>query len=159
MTEELRDALIRLSARTALPLSQICYIARIVAQTDVDPLPPEKWGDAHDHWPRKSVFPLCDFTTLLHSVPPPYAQVDLLRALLEFHEDKRNSEYAMQRELTVEQLIAIFDNAESWCAFWAIRHPDRESRLGFQIELQSFATLRSKIMSKAASKFAEQVGE
>lgn len=159
MTEELRDALIRLSTRTALPLSQICYIARIVAQTDVDPLPPERWGDAHDHWPRKPIVPLCDFTTLLHPVPPPHAQVDLLRALIEFHEDNRNSEYAMQRELTVDQLVAIFDNGESWCAFWSVRHPDPESRLGFQVELKAFATLRSKIMSKAASKFAGLVGK
>jgi hypothetical protein len=76
--KEIAAILEKLSKRFGIPTEDIEFMARIDAQAEYDPLPPDKWGDRFE-FKLSCVFPDDDFTHL-NVVPPPNACVDLLQA-------------------------------------------------------------------------------
>jgi hypothetical protein len=88
--EELTTALVRLAERTEFSIVEVFYMAKMIAQAWVDPLPAEEWGEPCDFArPRQPLLDLDDFSCINREVPSPDAQVDLHRAREEFEDDAR----------------------------------------------------------------------
>lgn len=133
-----------LSAKTKFSMTEICEIARTIAQIKCDPLPPEAWGEAFEELLRVCVFDDDDFCTLVDPVPPPDAQIDLFMAWHEYISDHREAEYALRRKLSIDQLLLVARNVRHWCRFWSVRCPDKKVRAAFRAklaELESAAAL------------------
>ena len=148
--EDLQDR----SMRTRLSSDEFCRIAHILAQPNSDPLSPEDFGEPFACWDREAIFELCDFTTLLKQVPWPYAQVDLLRAWTEFWEDKRNFEFAIEKNIDLEQTISLLRNCRHWFVFWSVRHPCSEARANFVEALKEIDVLSLPVRRKAEAHLA-----
>jgi hypothetical protein len=132
--EEMREALIKLAERMGFSVTEIDYMARMTAQPDYDPLPPEEWGEPFDFSGRKvCVFDDDDFACISADVPKPDAQVDLRRAGQEWESDLATvaAIYDSGRELSVAQNWLLFLNGWDWLRFWSVRHPDAKARAKF----------------------------
>jgi hypothetical protein len=129
--EELRDALIKLAKRTGFSVTEIDYMAQIIAQADYDPLPPGIWGEPFEFVrPKVSLVEGDDFLCINLEVPEPNAQVDFRIAQREFERDihSMNSAYESQGELILHSSMLVILNTWDWLRFWAVRHPDPQSR-------------------------------
>ena len=81
--DEVLKTLQRLSKRFGIPIVEIDYMARMIAQADTDPLSPEEWGKPfdYDNYRKVSLNPDDIFSGGINAeVPEPNAQVDLLTA-------------------------------------------------------------------------------
>jgi len=142
--DALAEILRALSAKTKFSMTEICEIARTIAQTKYDPLPPDAWDEVFVELRRVCMFDDDDFCTLVDPVPLPNAQIDLFLAWHEYLCDHREVEYAFRRKLSIDQLLLIARNIRHWCRFWSVRCPDTKARTVFKAklsELESAAAL------------------
>jgi hypothetical protein len=158
--EELRDALIRLSKLTGFSFEGIDYMARIIAQADYDPLPPEEWGAPFEFATHKvSAFDdEYDFDCFNAEVPRPNAQVDLRVAWQEYERDVKNIDciYAAKPRLSIAKNWQLFMNQWDWVRFWSVRHPDAEAREMYRRSLRKADAAADRIADKAEARLRER---
>jgi len=153
--EEVLKMLQHISKRTGFSVSEVNYMARVIAQADSDPLPTEEWGQPFDYddYGKMSLDPNDTFSECINAeVPEPNAQVDLLYALKEFERDVKAADafYAGRsdsRSLSANWLI--FENHWKWDRFWALRHPNPRTRLAFQHSFAEIDASRKRLAEKA----------
>jgi hypothetical protein len=157
--KELFDALIRLTKRVGFSIVEIDYMARMIAQADVDPLPPEEWGEPFEF----SEFKIsvtgdeCDFDCINSKVPEPNSQVDLLTALKEFKRDTECCAYKLKSgKLTTEALVLISNNQFAWAKFLAVRDPNPRMRILFAKAAAELGKLRAQNSERANAMLRHQ---
>jgi hypothetical protein len=143
----------RLSKRTGFSIVEIAYMARMFAQAEYDPLPPEEWGEPFEFPERKvSLFgDEFDFNCIHAEVPKPDAQVDLLVARIEYGRDMRAfaAIYAAHPDLSLLVNWKIYDRLLEWERFWAVRHLDSETRKASEKEVLEMEAMRKGFSEKA----------
>jgi hypothetical protein len=158
--EELRDAYLLLAKRTGFSFVEIGYMARMIAQADHDPLPPEEWGEPFEFARRKlSVFDDTDDLNCINpSVPKPDAQVLLKEAWDEFKHDTVSIDriYAMNADLSLARHWQLFVNQWDWVCFWALRHRDAETRMKFKKSLREADAAAERLAFKANYRLRER---
>jgi hypothetical protein len=130
--DEMLETLQQLSKRTGFSLQEIAYMARMIAQTDYDPLPPEKWGEPFE-FPERRINVTGDnrdfFDPIHAEIPKPNAQVDLSIAWSEAQKDQKAIAAILARsDLSLRALQQIYTRLLEWDRFWAVRHPNPEMR-------------------------------
>jgi hypothetical protein len=113
---------------------EISYMARMIAQADYDPLPPEKWGEPFE-FPERGISVIgreYDFDCIHGAVPKPDAQVDLRIAWKAAERDQKAivAIFAQHRDLSLAALFQIYSRLLEWERFFAVRYPDPEIRKG-----------------------------
>jgi hypothetical protein len=155
--EEWGAGITRLSADTDIEINVICSLARILAQSEFDPLPLIEWCANHNDWSRECIFPDDDFATVISNVPEPNSNFDYFVAVREFQEDVRNVQYAFKRGVSYEQAVVIALNQRAWIKLWAGRHPSKSARTLFQAALSEISELWEVTRRKAELFLARQV--
>jgi hypothetical protein len=131
-SEEFLKTLQQLSKRTGFSIMEISYMARMMVQTEFDPLPPEEWGEPFE-FPERGISVIgdeWDFDFIHAEVPKPDAQVDLRDALIGAARDQRAiaAIFARHSKLPLEALWRIYNRLLGWERFWAVRHLDSDVR-------------------------------
>ena len=163
--EEILKTLQQLSKRTGFSIVEISYMARMMAQAEYDPLPPEDWGEPFE-FPERRISVTgddFDFDCIHAEVPKPDAQVDLLVALKEAERDQRAiaAIFAQHRDLSLRALYQIYNRLLEWERFWAVRHLDPEIRKASKREVQEIEAMMNGFRGKAKAKLRRRgvVGE
>jgi hypothetical protein len=157
--KELLDALIRLSKLTGHSITEVDYMARMIAQADVDPLPPEEWGEPFEFSEfRMSVTgDEADFDCISARVPEPNSQVDLLTALKQFQRDTQCCATLLKtRKLPTEALVLISNNQFAWAKFLAARDPNPRMRALFAKAVAELGKLRAQNSERANAQLRRQ---
>ena len=158
--DDLRDALIKLAKRTGYSVMEIDYMGRMIAQVDIDPLPPNECGEPFEFTGRKvSVFDDPDDLNCINpEVPKPDAQIDLLVARREYASDVRNiaAIYRSGRGLSIAQNWRLFMNTWDWFRFWSVRHPNPQSRVKFAKALRELDAAARQITDNVNARLQEQ---
>jgi hypothetical protein len=112
-------ALIRLAKLMGMSVVKIDYVARMIAQADVDPLPPREWGEPFEFGNKVAVLDDDDFLCINPEVPQPDAQVDLLAAWNECMSDFGTAAAVHEsgRDLSLSQLFQLASNGGAWFRF------------------------------------------
>lgn len=144
------------SRQLGMPITTegIYWEARMVAQTDVDPLPIEDWGRRFE-WRSKVAVIDDDFLCINAAVPPPNAQVCLRAAWKEFQHDIERAAAIFDRveagkaELSTARVAFLFRNNLDWMQFWAVRHPDPNSRAAYARRARAGEAAQERLVTKA----------
>ena len=125
--DEMLKTLQQLSKRTGFSIQEIAYMARMIAQTDYDPLPPEKWGEPFE-FPERRINVTGDnrdfFDPIHAEIPKPNAQVDLWIAWKRAQQDQKAIAAILARsDLSLAALFQIYTRLLEWERFLAVRIP------------------------------------
>jgi hypothetical protein len=157
--KELFAALTRLAKLMGLSIAEVDYMARMIAQADVDPLPVEEWGEPFEF----SKFKISvtgdevDFDCINAKVPEPNSQVDLLTALKQFQRDAECCANKLNSgKLTIEALVLISNNQYSWATFLAARDPNPRMRTLFAKAVVELGKLRAQNSERANAMLLRQ---
>jgi hypothetical protein len=130
--DEIFKTLQQLSKRTGFSIMEISYMARMMAQAEYDPLPPEKWGEPFEFPERKVSVTSeeCDLDCIHAEIPKPNAKVDLRIALIEAMRDQRAiaAIFARHSNLSIAALFQIYNRLLEWERFSAVRDRNPEVR-------------------------------
>jgi hypothetical protein len=151
--EEILKTLQGLSKLTGFSIEEIAYMARMFAQAEYDPLPPDEWGEPFEFsmW-RVSLFGReFDFDCIHAEVPKPDAQVDLLIALRECVRDMKAiaAIYAAHPDLSLLINWKIYSRLLEWERFWAVRHLDPKVRKSSERRVLEMEAMRNGFSEKA----------
>jgi hypothetical protein len=157
--DELRDELIRLGKLMGLSITEVDYMARMIAQADYDPLPPEEWGEPFE-FPELKISITgdeVDFDCINSKVPEPNSQVDLLTALKQFQRDAECCAYKLKSgKLSTEALVLISNNQFAWAKFLAVRDPNPRMRTLFAKAVAELGKLRAQNSERANAMLRRQ---
>ncbi len=163
--DEILKTLQQLSKRTGFSIVEISHMARMIAQADYDPLPPEEWGEPFEFPERKlsAVGEEWDLDCIHTKVPRPDAQVDLLAALKEAERDQRAiaAIFARHSDLKLSALWETYNRLLEWERFLAVRHLDPEVRKTSKRNVQEMEATMNGFREKAKAKLRRRgvVGE
>jgi hypothetical protein len=151
--DEILKTLQQLSKRTGFSIVEISYMARMIAQADYDPLPPEEWGEPFE-FPQRKISVIgdeWDFDCIHAEVPKPDAQVDLLIALRECVRDMKAiaAIYAAHPDLSLLVNWKIYNRLLEWERFWAVRHLDPELRKASERRVLEIEAMQNGFSEKA----------
>jgi hypothetical protein len=118
------------------------------------------------HFGRLPMIDLADFRGLdqinatndeliecLSSVPDPYAPVDLDAAMVASTRDLKIADRILSRPRTstIQQLLAVSDNAEDWHIFWRVRSPN-----GFTAQAKAADAEFQKLKTENRARLAQR---
>jgi hypothetical protein len=151
--EEILKTLQKLSKHTGFSIVEISYMARMMAQADYDPLPPEEWGEPFE-FPQRRISVIgdeWDFDCIHAEIPKPDAQVDLRIALIEAERDQRAIAAILARhsDLPLGALWQIYNRLLEWERFWMVRHLDPEIRKSSERNVQEIKAMMKGFGEKA----------
>ena len=152
--DEMLETLQQLSKRTGFSLQEIAYMARMIAQTDYDPLPPEKWGEPFE-FPERRINVTGDnrdfFDPIHAEIPKPNSQLDLLEAWKAAEQDQKAiaAIFAQRRDLSLAALFKIYTRLLDWERFFAVRYPDPEIRKGSEKGVREMEAMLNGFREKA----------
>jgi hypothetical protein len=151
--DEILKTLQQLSKRTGFSIVEISYMARMMAQADYDPLPPEEWGEPFE-FPERRISVIgdeWDFDCIHAEVPKPDAQVDLRVAWKEAERDQRAiaAIFARHSDLPLRALWQIYNRLLQWERFWMVRHVDPEIRKASERQVLEIEAMMNGFSEKA----------